>query len=274
VYDQLKSRLADLLRRPRPLKPQTERQLAHHLSDHSTGTAAFLLCAASVLEDHELDILFGPLFTPTLDERAEVADLLFHWRPSEQQVAQLVAELSADVPHAVVLLPDGSAATLTLHEVMVDRFVRLLRLDHAPDPTTAAGMREVLAPELWPVAVALMCEPGMTPHHQKWFTAFVGHAAARRRIAREHLQSAAEFVAGQKSLEPPALVAAAEALMRATEETAAYAAGGHAYWSPDVAQHHHYRGQGRLDRERIERREAEVQHVATLVADLRTFEPS
>jgi hypothetical protein len=60
--------------------------------------------------------------------------------------------------------------------------------------------------------------------------------------------------------------------MRATHGTAAYAAGGHAYWSPDVAQHHHYRGQGRVDVDRIDQRQAEVRQVATLVEDLRTFE--
>ena len=48
------------------MKPQTERQLAQHLAEHVTGTqASFLLCAAELLEDYELDILFGPLFTPT-----------------------------------------------------------------------------------------------------------------------------------------------------------------------------------------------------------------
>ena len=78
MYQLLNSRVACLLTRPRPMKPQTERQLAHHLAEYSTDISSFLLCAAVVLEDYQLDIAFGPLFTPTLDERAEVADLLFH----------------------------------------------------------------------------------------------------------------------------------------------------------------------------------------------------
>jgi hypothetical protein len=60
--------------------------------------------------------------------------------------------------------------------------------------------------------------------------------------------------------------------MRATQGTAAYAAGGHAYWSPDVAQHHHYRGEGKIDRDRFEQRQAEVELVTALVEDLKTFE--
>jgi hypothetical protein len=68
------------------------------------------------------------------------------------------------------------------------------------------------------------------------------------------------------------LLESAEALMRATQGTAAYAAGGHTYWSPDVAQHHHYRGQGRIDRDVVEQRQAELERVTAMVEDLRTFE--
>jgi hypothetical protein len=274
MYDSLKSRLASLLSRPRPLKPQTERQLGQHMAEHSLSTPAFLLCAAHVLEEYELDILFGPMFTPTLDERAGLSDLLLDWRPDAGQLAQLVAELAAEVPYAVVRLPDGTEAPLTLHEVMVERYVRLLRLDQGPEPETAAALRAALPEDLWPVAVALLYERGMTPRHQAWFAAFVGHVAALHPLSRESLETAADFVASQPTLERSAVTAAADALMRATQGTAAYAAGGHAYWSPDVAQHHHYRGQGRVDVDRIDQRQAEVRQVATLVEDLRTFEPA
>jgi hypothetical protein len=274
MYDSLKSRLVSLLTRPRPLKPQTERQLGHHMAEHSLSTAGFLLCAAHVLEEYELDILFGPMFTPTLDERAELSDLLLDWRPEPGQVHQLVAELSADVPSATVRLPDGSEAPLTLHEVMVERYVRLLRLDQGPMPQTAAALRAALPEDLWPVAVALLYERGMTPRHQAWFAAFVQHVNRLHPLSRRLLETAADFIASQPTLDRMAVTAAAEALMRATQGTAAYAAGGHAYWSPDVAQHHHYRGQGRVDEDRIDERQEEVRQVATLVEDLRTFEPA
>ena len=274
MYDQLKSRVADLLARPRPMKPQTERQLAQHLAEHSTGMAPFMLCAAMVLEEYELDIAFGPLFTPTLDERAEVADLLFHWRPTPEQLDRLVADLCAQVPHATVRLPDGTEAKLTLHEVMVERFVRLLRLDHGPDPATAAALREVLPADLWNVGVALLCDPGMTSPHQAWFVSLVSHMSARHGLSRAALETAADFVARQPKLDRAAVVAAAEALLRATEGTTAYAAGGHAYWSPDVAQHHHYRGQGRIDEDLLARRQEELERVTALVEDVRTFEPA
>jgi len=272
MYDQLKSRLASLLTRPRALKPQTERQLTQHLSEHSTSLPAFLLCASQVLEEYELDILFGPVFTPTLDERAELADLLFHWRPTDEQLQNLVDELGREIPHATVLLPDGALAKLSLHEVMIERFVRLLRLNYGPDAAVAAALRDAIPVDLWKIGIALLCERGISADHQKWFAAFVNHAVARRAMSRGLLQSIAEFVAAQPNLKRDAMLASAEALMRATEGTASHAAAGHNYWSADVAQHHHYRGQGRIDKELLQQRQAELEHVTALVEDLKTFE--
>lgn len=272
MYQQLKTRLATLLSRPRPLKPQTKRQLAHHLSEHSTSLPAFLLCASAVLEDYELDILFGPVFTPSLEERAELADLLFHWKPTAEQLMKMIGELSTEIPNAVVILPDGSEAKLTLHEVMVDRMVRLLRLEHGPDPATAAALRESLPAELWPIAIALLCERGMTPDRQAWFAAFIQHLTGDTEISRGLLQTIVEFIGSQPTLKNADLVKSAEALLRATQGTAAYAASGHTYWSPDVAQHHQYRGEGRVDQGVLEHRQAEVLWVTAMVSGLRGFD--
>jgi hypothetical protein len=275
MYEQLKSRVASLLARPRSMKPQTERQLAHHLAEHSgAGTASFLLCAAAVLEDYELDILFAPVFTATLDERAELADLLFHWRPTPEQLTQLIADLCEMVPSVPITLPDGGEAQLTLHEVMIERFVRLLRLDAGPDAPTAAALRESLPADLWPIGIALLCERGMTPAKQAWLTSFVGHVASRHPITRGLLEVLTDFIAGQPTLDRPSLVQAADSLLRAAQGTAAYTSSGHAYWSADVAQHHHYRGQGHLDTTRIAQQQAELEQVAMMVEDLRTFEVS
>jgi hypothetical protein len=272
MYDELKKRLCELLRRPRELKPQTERQLTQQLAEHGASMTSFLLGAANVLEEHELDILFASLFTPTLAERSELTDLLYHWRPSAADQERLIAELRGELGHITVGLPDGSAAKLALHEVMLDRFVRLLRLDCGPDSGTAAALRDALPAPLWPLALALACERGMTKEHQAWFAAFVNHMAGRRAVTRGLLETVVDFVSKELTLDHDALVTAAEALMRATQTVASYTAGGHTYWSPDVAQHHHYRGQGNVDKQRLAANQADLENVTMMVEDLKTFE--
>lgn len=70
MYDQLKPRVPALSGRPRPMKPQTERQLSHDLEERRASLDSFLLCASQVLEDHGVDILFAPLFTPAPEDWA------------------------------------------------------------------------------------------------------------------------------------------------------------------------------------------------------------
>lgn len=272
MYDELKSRVAEMIAQPRPLKPQTERQLSQHMSDHTADLTSFLLTASEVLEDYELDILFGPQFTPTLEDRAALADLLFHWRPSKAELAQLVRDLCKDVDYAIVELPDLTNAKLALHEVMAERYVKLLRLNHAPDPATAASLRDTLPADLWAFALALACERGFTPEHQHWLAAFINHVCDHRVISAGLLQVIAEFVARQQNLSHDALLAASQSLHRATKDTASQAASGHNYWSPDVAQHHCYRGQGEVDNKLVEQRQLELEWVESLVADIESFD--
>ncbi len=271
MYDQLKTRVAEMIAQPRPIKPQTQRQLSEHMSDHTADLTSFLLSAAEVLEDYELDILFGPQFTPTLEDRAALADLLFHWRPSQAELLQLVHDLCDEVDHAIVELPDLTNAKLTLHEVMAERYVKLLRLNHAPDAATAAALRDALPADLWALAVALTCDRGFTADHQRWFAAFVNHVCEHRAIHAGLLTTIAEFIARQPDLTHDALIEGVQSLLRATKETASQASSGHTYWSPDVAQHHCYRGQGEVDKELVEQRQLELQWVEAMAEDLQSF---
>src|SRR5262245_13526581 len=133
MYQQLSSQLSALLAQPRPLKPQTERHVAGYLQEHGGDNAGFLSRAHELLEEHELDILFGPEFTPTLDDQAAVSDALATFRPSRADLERLNADLCAKKAEASIQLPDGTIAKLPLHEVMISRFVKLMRLDQAPE---------------------------------------------------------------------------------------------------------------------------------------------
>ena len=133
MYEQLVTRIAEQLALPRPIKAQTQRQLSRHCSDESTETAKFLLSATDLLEEDELDIVFAAQFTPDCDDQIAVSELLYHWRPSEEEISRITDDACRHTHHAIVVLPGEVEAPLPLHEVMADRFIRLLALQRAPN---------------------------------------------------------------------------------------------------------------------------------------------
>jgi len=272
MYEDLKKTVAELICQPRPLKPQTERQLSGHLSDHNTDLHSFLACAAEVLEDYELDILFAPTFTPDLESQAQVAKQLCDWTPDQDDIDRLITQLCETIDFAVILLPDDTQAKLMLHEVMVERFVKLLNLQRAPAPNIVAMLQEALPDELWPTAAALLRQRGFTTKHQAWYAHFVRHLTGEYKVEPGLAITLAEFITDQSDLDTPSLLESADKLIRAAKNSASYAESGHSYWSPDVAPHHQYRGQGQLDQDLIQQRKDEVIWLDTIEKSLQTYD--
>jgi len=271
MYQELKAAIIDLLARSRPLKPQTERQLSRYMTEHSEELYAFLRDASKDLEEHEIEILFGPQFTPDAQDQADVSQTLNHWRPTSKEITQLICDICKELPFTTVQLPGDVAAKLTLHEVMVERFVRLLHLERAPEPRVSAAIRDTLPCDLWPFAMAMLRQRGFTPQRQEWFAQFACYMASRHPVTREQLADASEFIADQPSLDPVALVPAVHALVRAARDSVVFAQKGRTYWSPDVAQHHHYHGQGQVDGDLVQNRQEEEKRLQVIADDLEAF---
>lgn len=275
MYNELKSRLAELLAKPRPLKPQAERQIAFFLQEHNLeDTHEFLSKAAGLLQEHELEILFAPQFTPALEDQAAVSEILSRWRPSREETERLAADLCTMNGAAAVQLPDTTEVRLPLHAVMVERFVRLLRLDQAPDPKApfVAVLQDALPTDLYATAAALMRQRGFTTERQAWYAAFVRHMARRHTVTTGVLSAAAQFIIDQSTFDRAALLAAARELVRAAKSSAEYAQAGRMYWSPDVAQHHQYRGEGKVDEVLVKQRLDELSSLETVADALQSFD--
>lgn len=271
MFSTLKQQVQRLLTCPRPLKPQTERQIAHYLQEHGGTEAEFLARAASLLEEHDLEILFAPEFTPTLEEQAAVSDLLASWRPTANDIERLNSELCASNAQASVQLADGTEVRLPLHEVMVTRFVKLLRLDQAPDFGIASSLQDALPSDLYQTALAVMRQRGFTPQRHAWLAAFICHLARRKPLNTSVLVAAAQFIVGQATTDTPVLLQAAQDLVRSAKGSADYAQAGRIYWSPDVAQHHQYRGEGQVDKALLKQRLDELEALETIASGLSTF---
>jgi hypothetical protein len=269
--DALKAAIAAQLTRSRELKGQTWRHLAEHLETGEAGLREFLRCAAATLEEYRLEILFAPLFTPDAREQAEVAGPLRFEQPTVSRVAGLVGDLAAGLESCPVLLPGGEVASLTLHEVLIERHVRLLRLERAPRAELVRIVTESLPEDRALVALSHMRRKGFTREHQRWFARFIEFLASRRSVTDGLLEATADFLASQRSLAHIDLAENLASLMRATVAAGAFAQKGRMYWSSDVAEHHQFRGQGAIDAQEVEKRVREVRTLETLSAELESF---
>lgn len=120
---------AAALERPRELTAQVVKHLddTHGVAREVVG--AFLETDLSKLEDYEVDLILAPLFTPTLNDQAVVAELLGKESCLSAEWPGLVQQLVSRPTRAQLRTEDGAMHAVPLREVTVERFVYRLRLD-------------------------------------------------------------------------------------------------------------------------------------------------
>lgn len=138
--------LAAGLERPRPLSEQVYKQLS---AQHGIGrdeAARFLEEELPKLEDFEVDLALSAVFTPTLADQAPVAGYLVDQRVPEAEWPGLIRHLVERPCRAALGLDGDVLVSVPLREVLVERYVRRLRLDGTVDPEVLGIIRS-LAPE-------------------------------------------------------------------------------------------------------------------------------
>lgn len=117
------------LERARPVTLQVARHIqeAHDVAREKVG--AFLTETLPHLEEHEVDLVLAPLFTPTLADQAESAELLGTTSVVAAQWPEIVQRLAARPTVAQLWTEDDMLHAVPLRVVTVERFVHRLRLD-------------------------------------------------------------------------------------------------------------------------------------------------
>jgi hypothetical protein len=114
------------------LRPVTAQVVQHLVGTHSVAReniGAFLTEELLQLEDYEVELVLAPLFTPTLDDQAVVAELLGKESLAASEWPGLVQQLVSRPTRAHLRTEDGVTHLVPLREVTVERFVYRLRLD-------------------------------------------------------------------------------------------------------------------------------------------------
>ncbi|MBI5800267.1 MAG: hypothetical protein HZA92_06005, partial [Verrucomicrobia bacterium] len=123
------------LEQPRALLKQVVDHLASHYSVSRDELGAFLTSQLDALEDYEVDLLFSPLFTPTLTQQAAFSELLDRQTLPSSEWPVLLRKLAQRPTNARLITEDGATHAIRLREVSLERFVTRLNLDVLiPDP--------------------------------------------------------------------------------------------------------------------------------------------
>ncbi|MBF0155779.1 MAG: hypothetical protein HQL57_01160 [Magnetococcales bacterium] len=96
------------------------------------------------LPEYEQELLLSPLFTPGWEERARYEAVLPAEGLQKAEVVSLAGRLVAEGVTGLVVHGDEERS-LVIPEVVLERYLRLLHLDHPLDPEVARLLRENLA---------------------------------------------------------------------------------------------------------------------------------
>ncbi len=126
--DAIHSLLEKVLTTPRALTTQV---LEHVLSAHEVVEDRVLDWLRSDLEEletYEVELLLSPLFTPSFDERVRFEAALGHGCVDAAEVDEVI-ELASAAEWRMTLEHEDERLEAALPRVVIERFVRLLRLD-------------------------------------------------------------------------------------------------------------------------------------------------
>lgn len=152
---ELLTTLATELERPRPLPAQVTRHLCGVHGVERDEIAHFLQHGLAALEDYEIDLALAPVFTPTLDDQAVIADLLEGESIPQNDWANLVRALVDRPTEARLVTEDGQSTLVPLRDVSIERYVHRLRLNGGIPPAFVAFINTETPSTLRPLLKAI-----------------------------------------------------------------------------------------------------------------------
>jgi hypothetical protein len=145
----LESLTAEVIKRlslPRPLSPQVSNALADNYSTSEAEYDAFFAEKLTTLDDYEIDLVFSPQFTPKPADYDAVCSILGVHQLSSAESASILASVLKQLPTIPIVLASGATVSLPLHEVMVQRFLKLLFLTEAIPAVLAKTLQSATFP--------------------------------------------------------------------------------------------------------------------------------
>jgi len=175
-------------------------QVANYLNDRfetpSTELARFFQEKFPKLEDYEVDLAFSPQYTPSWSNRLEYIPLLGAGHLSASEVDHIKNQLVAAQLTTCFKAPDSSVETTApVHEVFIDRYVNLLKLDQKL-PETLYSAILALVPEAAHNEINLLAreDSWQSPNRQQILLGFLKAFQARRSFSAQKVSFLTHFM--------------------------------------------------------------------------------
>jgi hypothetical protein len=273
VHPDIQQRLlADLTRR-RELPPQVKRHLISVYGVTEDEIGRFFLERLAQLEDFEREQLFAPLFTPTLEDRAAYAEMLQRQTVTAAEVESSVERLGHGGLTCPVEVPGGADFALPLEEVLVTRYVRLLRLPAAPPPEVTQRLIAAIPADDRGLALAMLRDPAwQTPAKFAWLGAYLEVVQDRQGFSLLKFDFLTDLVRDCTTVETAHVLALTEHVL--AEKRANFGVGGSArpFFSRHIEEWHgHGRDQRQFDQDEMEQKQQALTMLTDLVVDLQAM---
>lgn len=269
ILDQLRTDLT----RPRRLTSQVRRHLASNYGVADDEIVTFLERELPHFEEFQVELLFGPLFTPSLDDRARYSDLLGENAPEAREVEALIDRLRSEGLACPLELDSGETFRLIVTDVLSERYVGLLYLDHPPGAVLRERVIEVAPPDDRDLVLATLREEvWQEPSRRQWLSAFLEATAKRESFSLAKLNLLGDLLRGRAHTETSRVLDLARSLLEDRRRHFVEVGPTKPFFARHIEEWHgHGRDQRRSDPEEIESHQLLLDRLGDLVLDLESM---
>jgi hypothetical protein len=191
------------LTKVRPLSGQVMHYIhAHYLVPHDE-LPRFFAEEMPRLEEYEMDLIFSPMFTPTLDEQAVFSPLVDEETITDEELEVIIQSLTQQqLTASFLLLDEKTVLTMTLPEVNIRRYVRLMNLTTPPTRTVAELIEETIPSEEQHRVKALVRNAlWRNPLQEEMLMAYLKTMARRNNFALQKFEYFVRFVRSHSTVD-------------------------------------------------------------------------
>ena len=221
------------------------------------------------MQDYEREQMFAPLFTPTLEDRADYAELLLTRSVSDAEIEAAISRLGQGTLSCAIEVPGGPDHLLPLEEVLVSRFLRMLRLTGTPPAeVTELLLRTIPVDDRGPALVRRLRDPVK----YAWHAAYLDGVRQREGFSLLKFDFLTDQVRDTFALETARILANTEHVLG--EKRNNFSVGGSArpFFSRHIEEWHgHSHDHRRFDADEVEQKQRALAMLTDLVGDLQAL---